>query len=73
VTINHPGCVATAKSGGVTPVTSPPAMATPIAEPTWRAVEVIAPATPARAGGRPLTAVLVIGAFAKPNPIPISR
>jgi hypothetical protein len=46
------------------------AMAMPRAEPTCRAVEVIEliePANPARAGGRPLTAVLVIGAFANPR------
>jgi len=48
-------------------------MAMPMADPSWRAVEVIAPATPARAGGSPVTAVLVIGALAKPNPVPMSR
>src|SRR5690348_16563140 len=72
-TISHPGRDAWARRPGMAPAARPPAMAMPMAEPTWRAVEVIAPATPARAGGRPLTAVLVIGALAKPNPMPMSR
>nr|BFE72354.1 hypothetical protein GCM10020092_056550 [Actinoplanes digitatis] len=41
--------------------------------PICRAVDAIPPATPDRAGGSPPTAVLVIGAFAKPTPIPANR
>jgi len=48
-------------------------MATPAAHPACRAVDVVAAATAARWGGREVTAELVIGALAKPKPIPISR
>ena len=45
-------------------------MATPSALPTWRLVEATAAATPACSRGMPDTAVLVIGALTKPNPMP---
>jgi hypothetical protein len=73
VTISQPGRDAWGRRAGGTLAASPPTMAMPIADPIWRAVEVTAPATPARAGARPVTAVLVIGALAKPNPVPMSR
>ncbi len=47
-----------------------PTTATPSAEPTWRPVEAMPAATPACARGMPVTAVLVIGAFTSPKPIP---
>ena len=50
--------------------TSEPTTATPRVWPTWREVEAMAAATPAWARGMPETAVLVIGAFTKPKPMP---
>ena len=47
-----------------------PTTATPSVCPNCRLVEATAAATPACARGIPDTAVLVIGAFTKPNPIP---
>ena len=47
-----------------------PVTATPMDDPTWRPVEAIAPATPACSFGMPETAVLVIGAVTRPQPIP---
>ena len=51
-------------------VTAAPTTATPRDWPTWRLVEAMAAATPAWARGMPDTAVLVIGAFTMPVPIP---
>ena len=50
--------------------TREPTTATPRVWPTCRDVEAMAAATPAWARGMPETAVLVIGAFTKPKPIP---
>lgn len=55
------------------PAARPPASAAPTAVPTCLAVEAVPPATPARSGGSPLTAVAVIGALAKPIPAPSTR
>ena len=46
------------------------ATATPSAEPTWRLVDAIPAATPACDTGMPDTAVLVIGGFTSPAPMP---
>src|SRR5262249_10639994 len=56
-----------ARRAGVTPAPPP---ATPGAGPTWRLAEATAAATPAWERGIPDTAVLVIGAFTMPVPIP---
>ena len=50
--------------------TADPATATPSAEPTCRLVDAIPAATPAWDLGMPDTAVLVIGAFTRPPPMP---
>jgi hypothetical protein len=50
-----------------------PTTATPSDEPTWRLVEAIPAAVPARARGIPATALLVIGAFTQPMPMPSTR
>ena len=50
--------------------TAAPTTATPSDWPTWRLVEAMAAATPAWERGMPDTAVLVIGAFTMPVPIP---
>jgi len=47
--------------------------ATPRVLPTWREVVARAEATPAWLAGSPLTAVLVIGGLASPNPAPRAR
>src|SRR5206468_4365397 len=51
-------------------VTTDPTTATPRVTPIWRLVEATAAATPACARGMPATAVVVIGAFTMPNPMP---
>ena len=50
--------------------TAAPTTATPSDWPIWRLVEAMAAATPAWERGMPDTAVLVIGAFTRPVPIP---
>src|SRR6202020_53536 len=50
--------------------TSDPTTATPNVWPICRDVDAMAAATPACARGIPETAVLVIGAFTNPNPMP---
>jgi len=50
--------------------TMEPMTATPRDAPIWRLVEATAPATPACSMGIPDTAVLVIGAVTRPEPIP---
>ena len=50
--------------------TTVPLTATPRDEPTCRLVEATAAATPAWLRGMPLTAVLVMGGFTRPKPIP---
>src|SRR6202042_3616643 len=50
-----------------------PTTATPSDEPTWRLVEAIPAAVPARERGIPATALLVIGAFTQPMPMPSTR
>ena len=54
----------------MTTETSAPTTATPKVEPIWREVLAMADATPAWDRGIPETAVLVIGAFTNPNPMP---
>src|SRR4051794_4187776 len=51
-TMSQPGRDASARSVGGAPTMTPPATAMPRAEPNWRALEVIPPATPAWAGGK---------------------
>lgn len=55
---------------GAWAATIDPRIATPRVLPTWRPVEASAADTPARAGGRPVTAVLVIGVLTTPMPAP---
>lgn len=58
------------EAGPAVVATIEPVTATPSDAPTWRPVEAIAPATPACSVGMPATAVLVIGAATRPDPIP---
>ena len=53
--------------------TTDPVSATPSDPPTWRLVEATAAATPAWARGMPETAVLLIGGFTMPLPMPKAR
>ena len=53
--------------------TADPAIATPSAVPTCRLVDAIPAATPAWDTGIPDTAVLVIGGFTIPAPMPNTR
>src|SRR5664280_1422832 len=72
--IHQPGWLAVAKLVRSSPwmpaVATAPTTATPRDWPTCRLVEAMAAATPACARGMPETAVLVIGAFTRPNPAP---
>src|SRR5215218_3799258 len=71
--ITHRTRAATAKSApfvaSAVPATEPHS-ATPRLTPTWRLVDAIADAAPARSVGIPLTAAVVIGAFTIEKPIP---
>ena len=53
--------------------TAAPTTATPSVAPIWRLVDATAAATPAWLRGMPDTAVLVIGAFTMPKPMPKTR
>ncbi len=71
---HQPALLAITKFGWSAPCneadTSDHTTATPRVCPIWREVEAIAAATPAWARGIPETAVVVMGAFTNPNPIP---
>src|SRR5689334_18488129 len=75
--IHQPTWLAAANPGVAAPrtpeATAAPITATPSDPPTCRLVEAIAAATPAWLVGMPDTAVLVIGAFTIPKPMPNSR
>src|SRR5664279_730845 len=72
--IHQPAWLAVAKLVRSSPwmpaVATAPTTATPRDWPTCRLVEAMAAATPACARGMPETAVLVLGAFTRPNPAP---
>ena len=73
-TIHQPTWLASAKPSRNGPCsadsTAEPATATPSTEPTCLLVDATAAATPACALGMPDTAVFVIGALTRPNPMP---
>jgi len=51
-------------------LTTVPAMATPMAAPTWRLVEAMAAATPVWVRGMPAMALLEIAGLIRPRPVP---
>ena len=75
--IHQPGWVAAAKLLPIPPASVPPQIApitaTPSVTPTCRLVDATAAATPACSEGIPETAVLVIGEFTSPSPIPKTK